>query len=148
MTEAKTIETVNRFLFLNAYAFLLLALGAGGIGFVCWCPWCWAVRAVVLVASLVCLRGALTIPKSWSDKKRKYAVLMQRNSPTLRPDTFGDFMQAPCGRLLARIVLHDLGCPERYAELRRLRKPLGARLRECGRPQRTVIYVNPDFKRK
>ena len=35
MTEAKTIETVNRFLFLNAYAFLLLALGAGGISFVC-----------------------------------------------------------------------------------------------------------------
>lgn len=148
MTKAKTIETVNRFLFLNAYAFLLLALGAGGIGIAFWCPWGWVVRGLAGVAALVALRGGLLILSSWSDKKRKYAVLMQRNSPTLRPDTFGDFMQAPCGRLLARIVLRDLGCPERYAELRRLRKPLGARLRECGRPQRTVIYVNPDFKRK
>ena len=102
----------------------------------------------VLVASLACLRGALTILKSWSDKKRKYAVPKPRNPPAPSPDPFGDFLHAPCGRLLARIVLHDRGCPERYAELRRLRKPPGARRRECGRPQRTVIYVNPDFKRK
>ena len=83
---------------------------------------------MVLVASLVCLRGALTIPKSWSEKKRKYAVLMQRNSPTLRPDTFGDFMQAPCGRLLAQDEAQKrflLRLTAQQDDLRALRRQFG-----------------------
>ncbi len=103
----------------------------------------WWVLALAAVAAIVCLRGGISILASWPDKKRKYNVLMTRNAAGLRPDTFTEFMSAPCGRLLVRIVLADLGMPGSYAQLKSLRPPLTVRLRrECSRnSRRTVVHI-------
>ncbi len=139
MNGRRGITTVPRWLRLNAYALLLFVLGAGVALVPLWCVSLWlAVPQAVVV--LVCLRNGLRIVSTWSDKKRKYDLLMQRNADGLRPDTFTDYMQAPCGRALARVVLNDLGCPERYKELKKLKKPLMQRL-DC-KPLQTVVYIN------
>jgi len=135
------ISTFARFMYLNAYAFLLLLVGIG-IAFFPGYRIGWWLEAILIVVALVCLRGSWRIFFSWKDKKRKYDMLMQRNAETFRPDTFTEFMQAPCGRLLIRLVLKDMGCPERYAELVPLRKSLKQRLSDGCRPQKTVIYIN------
>lgn len=94
---------------------------------------------LMAAAGLLCLKGGISILASWPDKKRKYQILMERNAGGFRPDTFTEFMQAPCGRLLSRIVLKDLGIAHRYSELRHLRKPFTAWLYENCRPRHTVI---------
>lgn len=132
----KGVNTFKRYVYLNVYALLLLAAGAG-VGFLpLWRVSPWAVAGQALVV-LPCLYNGLRILATWDDKKRKYALLMQRNADGLRPDTFTDYMQAPCGRALVRVVLADLGCSEEYAGLQRLKKPLRERM---GR-QKTVVYM-------
>lgn len=107
----------------------------------------WPVWGVCGVTAFFCIRGGVRILAAWPDKKRKYAVLMQRNAAGLRPDTFTEFMQAPCGRLLARVVVDDLGQSRRWHELKAVRRPLAARCREECRSdrKRTVVhYINTD----
>ncbi len=138
----KRINTIKRYLYLNIYAFLLLAAG-GCIG--CLAVWrisLWLIIPQAIIA-LTCFHNAMRILSTWNDKKRKYALLMQRNANGIRPDTFTDYMQAPCGRVLAKIVLKDLRCPERYMELKKLRKPLHQRI-SC-KPTKTVVYINNEI---
>lgn len=115
--EKHPISTPSRFLFLNFYAFFLLALGGGviAISFVFGNTY---LKWGLIAAGAYSLYGSLKIFSSWSDKKRKYNVLIQRNTPELRPDTFSEFMSAPCGRLLARVVIKDLGMKSRWHELK------------------------------
>lgn len=136
------LSTVPRFLYLNTYAFLLLCLGTG-IGFI---PvyrlsgW-WLAPQVILC--LICLKVGLGILKGWPDKKRKYNVLMERNREELRPETFTEFMQAPCGRLLVKVVLHDLGREAEYPRLKALVPPLSELCKEgCKRQKTNVTFYN------
>lgn len=139
MKPQKTIQTPYRFFYLNTYAFLLLLAGAGIGAVPLYACSLWLLIPQVIIC-MACLYESVRIFASWSDKKRKYRVLMQRNAEQIRPDTFTEYMQAPCGRLLARIVLTDLQHPEAYRQLLLLRKPLRDNLREGCRPQKTVIY--------
>ena len=143
MDRQATIATLPRFLYLNSYAFLLFFMGAGVVAVPLYavCKW-WLVPQLLLLA--ICWKGAFGIFRSWSDKKRKYALLMQRNAVELRPDTFTEYMQAPCGRLLAKTVLRDLGIYDQYFRLRQLRKPLRQRLEAGCKPQKTVVYYHND----
>ena len=131
-------------MYLNAYAFLLLLVGIGImllLGYrISW--WLLVPQAIV---ALPCFKGASTIFASWKDKKRKYDLLMQRNAEQFRPDTFTEFMHAPCGRLLAKIVLEDMHCPERYRGLKVLREPCIRQLRKNSRPRKHTVYVNPNI---
>lgn len=138
------IATLPRFIYLNGYAWLLLCVGAGVAVAPCYevSYWLVALQAAVV---LPCLRGAYSILRGWGDKKRKYRVLMERNAPELRPDTFTEFMQAPCGKLLVRLVLKDLGREDAYASLALLEEPWPARLRESCQRQKTTIRMNEDF---
>lgn len=138
------ISTFARYMYLNTYAFLLLIMGVG-IGLI---PlyrhsWWWLLLQVPLV--LLCFHGSYSIFSSWKDKKRKYDVLMQRNQQQLRPDTFSEFMQAPCGRLLTIIVLKDLHQTGAYSQLKHLRKSYFVLLKENCLPQKHAIYINPDY---
>lgn len=114
------ISTFARFMYLNAYAFLLLA---GGIGILLFpgFRYSWWIEGGQITIAFFCLRGCYKIFYSWRDKKRKYDLLMQRNADEWRPDTFNEFMNAPCGRLLTILVLRDMGHPERYKELQKMR---------------------------
>ena len=139
------IETFTRFLYLNSYALLLISIGAG-VTFLPLYRWGgWWLVVPQAVAVYFCLKGAYKILSSWNDKKRKYRVLMERNTPTLRPETFTEFMQAPCGKLLSKVVLKDLGQSEAYESLKNLEEPLLQRLRKACKPQKTTIYINKNF---
>ena len=141
-----SISTFPRFLYLNSYAFLLLAMGVGIAIVPCYRMGGWWFVVPQAIVALTCLKGAWRILHSWGDKKRKYHVLMERNTPTLRPETFREYMQAPCGRLLTKTVLSDLGKREAYRELKALEEPLPRRLRKACKPQKTTIYINKDFQ--
>lgn len=141
------IATPWRFLYLNFYAWLLLALALAAVLVPLWrvSPWFLVLQVPVAFA---CLKGGAGILSGWPDKKRKYAMLMERNRPELRPDTFAVYAQAPCGRLLIRVVLADLGAAGRYRSIMKAlpRPSLRARLRgACTRRTTTTVYINPDF---
>jgi len=143
----RTISTLPRYVFLNSYAFLLLAMG---IGMAC-LPlytysrhWFW----LQIPVCVFCLYEACQIFQSWKDKKRKYTILIERNTPVFRPDTFTEYMQAPCGRLLAIIVLKDLGKAENYKQLKSLQKHIWQITAADCRPQKTHVYINPNYKDK
>ncbi len=135
------ISTFPRFLYLNVYAFLLVFGGIGIAFFPCFRIGWWLVALQVVIV-LVCLKNGIKIFRSWSDKKRKYEILMQKNSAEFRPDTFTEYMQAPCGQLLAKIVLKDLGKTHKYRELLKLKQPLRKLIKEGCKKQKTVVYIN------
>ncbi len=137
----QTIVTFSRFLYLNTYAFLLLVGGIGIVFIPLYKIYNW-IFFVQIVVALICLRSALRIFRAWNDKKRKYNVLMQRNENTFRPDTFTEYMQAPCGRLLVKIVLKDLNQTDKYKILKKLKQPLIKTLKKSCKKQKTVIYTN------
>ncbi len=119
------INTPWRRFYLNSYAYLLIILAVG----VAVIPLCiWGVKWWLALAQCACvylaLRGAATILSAWPDKQRKYAILMEKNRDELRPDTFRQFMDAPCGRLLAKVVIADLGYPHgTYRKVKRKAAP-------------------------
>lgn len=135
------ISTLPRFLYLNAYAFLL-AFGGIGIAFIpCYLVhWMLVVLQIILV--LICEKNAVRIFRSWKDKQRKYDVLMQRNMTEIRPDTFSEYVQAPCGRLLIKIVLADLHQQDTYKNILKLKQPLWKTLKTSCKTQKTVVYIN------
>lgn len=137
----QTIVTFSRFLYLNTYAFLLLVGGIGIVFIPLYKIYNW-IFFVQIVVALICLRSALRIFRAWNDKKRKYNILMQRNENTFRPDTFTEYMQAPCGRLLVKIVLKDLNQTDKYKILKKLKQPLIKTLKKSCKKQKTVIYTN------
>lgn len=140
------ISTFKRFMYLNTYAFLLAIGGIGIVAVPLYHYSLWWLLLQIPVA-FICLKGAYSIFSSWQDKKRKYNLLIERNTPVVRPDTFTEYMQAPCGKLLAKIVLADLNQPHVYKEeLLKLRKPLWTVIKEnCG-PQKRTVYINPNYK--
>jgi hypothetical protein len=136
----KSISTFPRFLYLNIYAFLILLIG-GGISVLPLYKISWWLVAVQAAIVIPCLKGGIGILQSWGDKKRKYHVLMERNKDKIRPDTFESYMEAPCGRLLVRIVLKDLGKQKEFKNLKVARKPLKVRLKESCTQQKTVVHT-------
>ena len=138
---AGNISTFARYMYLNSYAFLLILLG-GGIVFIPLYRISLWLTGLQLILFFTCMVNGTKILGSWKDKQRKYHILMERNSTEFRPETFYEYIQAPCGRLLVKTVLKDLGQEEKYPELRALRKPFMENLKSGCRPVKTVIYLN------
>lgn len=70
---------------------------------------------------------------------------MAKNQTGYREDSFAVFMQAPCGRLLVKTVLKDLGIPNRYKELNKYKKSFFSAVRDNCKPAKTTVYINEDF---
>lgn len=139
----KGISTPARWIYLNLYSCLLLFLGAGIMFLGVWLVGSLLFLGLALIlGGLFLLRIGGRMILSWGDKKRKYAVLMERNRAELRPDTFSEYVGAPCGRLLTRLVLKDLGISERWPEVASQRKPLAARFKEACRPEVTRVRIH------
>jgi hypothetical protein len=130
-----------RFLFLNTYAFLIIGAGILALAapFYSITRWTLVIQAIASV-KLFMIAGKLF--SAWPDKKLKMEILRKKNQEEFRPDTFSVFMQAPCGRLVARQVLKDLHKQGEYESLLKLRKPLLERLRNNCAPVKTVVYLN------
>lgn len=105
----------------------------------------WWIFIIQAIAAIKLFTVAGKLFSTWEEKKRKIEILIQRNRDGFRPDTFGVFMQAPCGRLMVRQALKDLGMPGEYKGLLKLRKPLRERLRMNCMPVKTVIYIHKDM---
>ena len=139
------MNKTSRFIYLNTYSFLLLICGiATAI-----VPLYQVSKLLVIpqvVICFICFKQSYRLFSTWGEKKRKYAVLMERNKKQFRPDTFEAYMQAPCGRLLTKAVLKDLGERDRYKELLVYRVPVLESLKHNCTTQRTRVYINEDLK--
>ena len=138
------IATTSRFLYLNLWAFFLLF---SGIALAVIPLYRLGVVAVIIQVAIVLFgeRGAVNIFNTWSDKKRKYNVLIERNRVEFRQDTFGEYMDAPCGRLLVKIVLRDLGLSDCYKPMRKAHNGFWACKKENFRRQNVSVYINPKY---
>lgn len=133
-----------RFVYLNAYAFLLAFCGMAAISIPLFKISKWLL-VLQIVVSLFCLRQSYQLFSTWKDKQRKYEILMGKNKDFFRPDSFKIFMQAPCGRLLTKAVLKDLGIRENYKELLVYKIPFLDSVKQNCVKQETKIYINEDF---
>lgn len=113
------------FLILNLYSHLSLLGGLVGSAFSFYVlreniffPW----SIFLLLPTLYLLGLSWSLYSSSSTKIRAYAMLINRNQKKWDPESFTDFMSAPCGRLLVRKVLHDLGKSSEYANIRKMPK--------------------------
>lgn len=140
----KGISTFPRFVFLNSYAFLLLTIGVG-IAFVTYPGLLIWVICCKYIISLFCIASSLKIFFSWESKIRIYNVLMERNKRQFRADTFVEQMQAPCGRLLTLVVLHDIGHPEYYNNLKVFRKSLYSQISENLHKRTKITIYNKTY---
>ena len=141
----KGINTLPRFLYLNSYAFLLLFCGVGMGVLPIYKVSCWFIVPQIIII-LIFLKGAYSIFSTWDDKKRKYVVLMERDAKNFRPDTFSEYMSAPCGRLLTKIVLADLAQSDKYKLLKMQRKPFFEELKENCTVKEVKVYTIEDYK--
>lgn len=142
----KGINTLPRFLYLNSYAFLLLFCGVGMGVLPIYKVSSWFIVPQIIII-LIFLKGAYSIFSTWDDKKRKYVVLMERNAKNFRPDTFSEYMSAPCGRLLTKIVLADLAQSDKYKLLKMQRKPFFEELKENCTVKEVKVYTIEDYKK-
>lgn len=139
------MQKTSRFIYLNSYSFLLLICGIA----VVLVPFFQVSKLFVIsqvILFFICIKYSLQIFSTWHDKKKKYAVLMERNRKHFRPETFEPYMQAPCGRLLTKVVLEDLGQKDRYKELLAFKPSLLESINKNCTRQKTSIYINEDFK--
>ncbi len=136
-----------RYLYLNTYSFLLLICGiiVALIPFYRISKWLIILQVAV---SLFFVMKSMKLFSTWQDKKIKYKILVEKNKNEFHPETFKIFMQAPCGVLLTKVVLKDLGLKERYSEVKIYKKSFFDFIKDgcANKNQKTKIYINKDFK--
>lgn len=136
--------TFIRYIYLNTYAYLLLFAGIG-IVFIPLHIIHWAFLIPQIIAALCVMNMGVKILWSWKDKKRSYHILIERNSTQIHLESFKEYMQAPCGRLIVKVVLKDLGESRQYKILKKRYNPS---VKEClaaikagAKPKRTVVTM-------
>ena len=102
-----------RFLYLNTYVFVLLALAV----LIFLLPIGIFVVVMKYLCVLMCAAGAVGIFSQWKAKTGKIPILVQRNRKKIRPDTFADLQRTLCGRLVTSLALRDLRKTEAYRAL-------------------------------
>jgi hypothetical protein len=134
-------KTMLRFLYLNIYSILIFCAGIFAIAVPLYLISKWLLIIQIIISiKLFLLSGRLF--SSWNAKKKEIHILVNRNKKEFRPDTFEIFMQAPCGRLVTREALKDLGMQSEYKNLKILIKPFFQNLKENCFPTKTVVYIN------
>ncbi len=137
-----SISTFRRFIYINIYAFLILLVGIGIIflplsSLASYCIY------VQILFSLVCLKSSISIFKTWKAKKRRYKKLIETNKDNFNPNSFEEYMKAPCGRLLVKLVLEDLNEKEQYKKLKIYKISWLKTLKsifKSKKPAKTVVY--------
>ena len=135
------LRRLFRFIYLNIYAFLLLLMGLCLTGiplfkitvFLC-------IPQIIII--IILFQNSYRLFSSWEDKKRMYALLMEKNRKGFSAETFKMYMKAPCGRVLTKAVLHDIGLKYKYKELLAYKEPLLVSIKNNFIPMETKIYIN------
>lgn len=116
-SKVYSIASFKRFMFLNIYAFILIGF-ALIIAFLPLYKLSWLCLLIQYPFSLGLAYWGIDIISRWDRKVRDYNLLIERNMHEFRPDTFMGHMTAPCGRLLTKIVLKDLGYEDKFKGLK------------------------------
>lgn len=95
-----------------------------------------------IIISFLLFYYSVKLFSTWKDKKTKYKILLAKNKDGFRPESFKIFMQAPCGRLLTKAVLKDIGLKSKYKELLLYKEPFLVSLKNNFKPVHTRIYIN------
>lgn len=133
-----------RFLYLNTYSFLLFF---GGLVVILIPLYKVSVLFLVpqIILSILFFKPSIKLFSSWKDKKIKYEILIGKNKSNFRAESFEIFMKAPCGRLLTKAVLKDLGLSYKYKELLIYKESFLVSIKEGCKNQETKIYINEEF---
>jgi len=132
-----------RFLYLNIYSFLLAGAGILTLVAPFYLITKWTLIAQALIALyLFAMSGKLF--STYKSRKREIDLLVTRNRLAFRPDTFKVFMQAPCGRLVTRSALSELGKSNEYKNLFTMKKPFLTEIKENCAPVKSVVYINEE----
>jgi hypothetical protein len=114
-----SIESVKRFLYLNIYAFTLLGI-AIVIALLPLYEFSWLYMLIQYPLAIGLAYWGFDIISRWDRKVKDYNLLIERNKQVFRSDTFTGHMMVPCGRLLTKLVLKDLGHEDKYKELKEI----------------------------
>lgn len=97
----------------------------------------------------LCLFAAASpIYASYPQKVRSYKLLVAKNRKTFKEDSFVIYMKAPCGRLITRAVLKEVGLKEKYKELKKYKPTIIETIKKgCEKPQ-AKVYINEEAYRK
>lgn len=146
MADENPQFSFGRYLYLNSWGLFVVTM-AVIVALVPGYKYSYWLVALQFIVVIILAKIGIGILRSWPAKKRKYVILMERNRDDFRPDTFREYMTAPCGILLAKVVLKDLGQEKRYGELKRYRGSLLTQIKQihkgCQR-QKTVIRYRPE----
>jgi len=99
----------------------------------------WAAIAQILAAIKLLIVG-VRLFSGLERKERKINILLAKNGKVFKPETFAEYMQAPCGRLVVKVVLSRLNKETEYKCLLKLKKPLFSTLKENCKTTETIIY--------
>lgn len=133
---------IGRYIYLNSYALFLLAVGGGILLFPGWL-FSWWITLAQVVVSYPFLKTGIDILSRWESKKREYRLLMERNQKEFNPSSFELYMGAPCGRLLVKVVLKDLGYSDKYTSLLVYKRTICYFIREdfCNKRKKVVVHT-------
>lgn len=135
-----SISTFRRFIYVNIYAFLILLMGIGIIFLPLSGLSEYLIYVQVLLA-LVCLKSSISIFNTWEAKKRRYKKLIDANKECFNPESFEEYMKAPCGRLLVKLVLDDLDEKRQYKKLKTYKISWIKTLKNNCKPRKRVKIV-------
>lgn len=133
------ISTFGRYLYLNMYAILILIMGIGILLLPLNKFSAYLIYGQIAIM-LFSFKVAFGIFGKWKAKKRRYIKLTEENSKTFNPESFKEYMEAPCGRLLVKIVLKDLGMSDKYSSLKNYRISWKKNIKNACISQKTTIY--------
>ena len=140
-------KSLARFIYLNIYGLILLGLALIVLAI----P---TLNLSVLLFVLKCLLSlflaynGIFILSQWGEKKKHYRQLMSINRNRIKVESFESFVQTPCGRLLTRVVLSDLGKKEYYPLLKQTYlMTCRERIRRMRHPEPSVIVFSEAGKR-
>lgn len=136
-----TISTFRRYVYINIYAFLIIIMGIGII-FLPLSAFNYYLISLQILLFLICLKAAASILNKWKSKKRRYKKLIDENLVCFNPDSFKEYMKAPCGRLLVKVVLKDLDEEEQYNRLKDTKISWIKTLKSSFKVTKTIIYKN------
>jgi len=135
---------ILRFLYLNIYSLLLVMVGVVILLIPFYKINIWLI-IIQIIATIKLLMIGGKLFSTWNDKKRMINILLSKNRKEFKPETFSEYMQAPCGRLVVKVVLKELGKSNEYKNLLKLKKPFWRNVRENCRPTKMVIYINETY---
>ena len=138
--------SIGRYLYLNFWGLLLITISLIFSITLFLIDYSYFIPIPIIVI-LICLYGGCNILKTWNDKKRKYHILITKNEKHFYPESFKEYMQAPCGRLLVKIVLKDLNKLDQYKNLNKYRVSFLSQIKQirkgCIRSKTVIRYYPP-----